>query len=336
MPMQSRDIPQPAEGMTSAHTPEDTFHVNQDDAEYVKMLREEEEFWDTHIDTPLSKTPRPAVQRYLNERLTGDPERMWYQTIGDEGEFTNGCVFGAGPGQAEEDLLKQHPQLHLTIFDISGEALSRLQNRLDEQYPGRAETRHQDLNFVKLPSEAYDLAIADSSIHHLVNLEHFAFQVNRSLTTEGRFFMEDVVGESYFQFTEEKKRIFQTFMDATRDSSEPPTKIAWPSRDDWTFSPFESVRSGDILDVFGRYFLPLRVRTSSALLSLTLMVRPDDPRGRLRRALHRLRSRLSGRRPVVARGVARGDLLFLLDSLMCDSGRLVPGLAFGIYGKRVG
>ena len=185
--------------MTTANAPEDIFHVSPDE-EYLRMLREEEEFWDTHIDTPLSKTPRPAVQRYLNERLTGDPEKMWYQTIGDEGEFTNGCVFGAGPGQVEEHLLGRHPGLRLTIFDISGEALSRLQKRLDEQYPGRVDMRQQDLNFVELPAEAYDLAVADSSIHHLVNLEHFAFQVSRSLTPAGRFSMEDVVGESYFQF----------------------------------------------------------------------------------------------------------------------------------------
>ena len=194
--------------------PEDFFHVKQDDEEYVQMLREEEEFWDGRIETLLTKTPGPAVQRYVNERLTGDAEKLWYQTIGDEGEFTSGCVFGAGPGQVEEDLLARHPQVQLTIFDISGEALSRLQTRLDERYAGRAETRQQDLNFVDLPTEAYDLAVANSSIHHLVNLEHFAFQVNNSLVPRGRFFMQDVVGESYFQFTEDKKRMFQMINNA--------------------------------------------------------------------------------------------------------------------------
>ena len=316
--------------------PEDTFHVSPDDEEYLQMLRAEEEFWDSHIETLLTKTPARAVQRYLNERLTGDPEKLWYQTIGNDGEFASGCIFGAGPGQVEEDLLKRHPKLHLVIFDISGAALSRLQKRLDEQFPGRTETRKQDLNFVQLPTEEYDLAAANACIHHLVNLEHFAYQVNRSLTSEGRFFMQDVVGESYFQFTEEKKRMFQTFMDATRDTTEPPVKIAWPSREDWVFSPFESVRSGEILEVFERCFMPLQVRTSSALLSLTLMVGLDNSTGRLRRVIDRLRTMLLGRRLPISRGQARGDLLFLLDSLMCDSGRLMPGQALGIYGKRGG
>ena len=139
-----------------------------------------------------------------------------------------------------------------------------MQQRLDEQYSGRTETRQQDLNFVDRPSEAYDIEFANSTITHLVNLDHFAFQVNRGLTPEGRFFMADFVAESYFQFAEEKKRIYQTFIDATRHGAEPPFTIDWPSRDNWTFSPFESVRSGEILDVFGRYLLPLCVRTASA------------------------------------------------------------------------
>lgn len=301
------------------------------------MLREEEEFWDARIDTPLAREPRPAVQRYRNERYTGDPEKYWYQTIGDEGEFTKGCVFGAGPGKVEEQLLGRHPRLHLTIFDISGDALSRLQERLDAQYPGRVETRKQDLNFIDLPPETYDLLVANASLHHLVNLEHLAFQVSRSLTPEGRFFMEDVVGESYFQFAEEKKRIFQTFMDATQDNSAPPFKIDWPSRDNWvSMSPFESVRSGDVLDVFERYLLPLRIRTSGALLVLTLFMRPDESEGRLRRAKRAVRARLLGKRQIIQQGVSKGELLFLLDSVMCDSGRLVPGQAFGIYAKRGG
>ena len=133
--------------MTNKSAPEDTFHVSPDDEEYLKMLREEEEFWDSRTETLLTETPRRSVQRYLNERYTGDPDKLWYETIGDEGEFTNGCVFGAGPGKVEEYLLGRQPRLHLTIFDISGDALDRLQQRLDRQYHERIQTRKQDLNF---------------------------------------------------------------------------------------------------------------------------------------------------------------------------------------------
>ena len=159
--------------------------------------------------------------------------------------------------------------------------------------------------------------------------------MNRTLQPHGRFFVSDVVGESYFQFSDDKKNLFQTFMNATRDSSEPRVRIEWPSRENWTYSPFESVRSGDILDVFEKYLIPLRIRTAGAFLELVLFVRPDEQGGRLRRFARRVKSRLLGSELSVIRGVARGNLLFLMDSLMCDTGRLVPGQVFGVYGKRV-
>ena len=86
---------------------------------------------------------------------------------------------------------------------------------------------------------------------------------------------------------------------------------------------------------------PAQVSTSmhravGALLVLALFVRADDSGGRLRRARRALKARLVGRRRIIQQGVSRGELLFSLDSLMCDSGRLVPGQAFGIYGKRGG
>ena len=320
--------------MTAGSSSKDTLHTQRDDEEYLRMLREEEEFWDNRIETISTRTPPAAVQSYLNERHTGDPSKRWYQIIGDEGAFTNGCVFGAGPGDVEEYLLGRHPRLHLTILDISKKALGRMQERLDKQYPNRVKTRQQDLNFVELPTETYDLAIARSSIHHLVNLEHFAFQVNRSLKSDGRFFMQDVVSESYFQFTKEKKLMFQLLMDVARDSSEPESKVQWPDRGNWEFSPFESVRSAEILDVFERYLQPLRIRTANSLLGLTIFVRRDVSRGRLRGAIQSFSQWLLGSQRASERDTSRLELLFLLDSMMCDTGRLLPSQAFAIYAKR--
>ena len=67
--------------MTNASAPQDMFHVSRDDEEYVRMLREEEAFWDTRIDTLLAREPRPSFQRYRNERYTGNPEKYWYQSF---------------------------------------------------------------------------------------------------------------------------------------------------------------------------------------------------------------------------------------------------------------
>jgi hypothetical protein len=157
--------------------------------------------------------------------------------------------------------------------------------------------------------------------------------------------MYETVSESCFQFSEEKKRLFQALTDATLDPPRRASPIRWPDRGNWAFSPFESVRSGEILEVFGRYLEEVRVREVGALLSLTLFVaagpasprqsgRLSDRRGRLLRAGAALRARLRRPKLDLARGRARTELLFMLDRITTDTGYLKPGLAFAIYRKR--
>jgi len=321
--------------MSRSESPPDILRVQQDDAEYQRMLLEEEAFWDEQAETLLTHETLPVVQAYLNERMTGDTNKRWFEAVGYEGPYRRGCVLGAGPGEVEEHLLDRSPDLRLTVLDISSQALARQAQRLS-RFGERVMTLQQDLNFVELTPEAYDLIIANASLHHLVNLEHVAFQVNRALTEQGRFFMEDTVGESYFQFSDEKKRVFENLIAATRDSSEPPAWVDWPHRDNWQYSPFESVRSADILDVFARYLEPVAVRTSSSLTFLALFVRIAAPGKGPRSLLRGLYHSLIGRHAAIARGFAHGELLFYLDRLTCDTGRLLPGQAFASYRKRDG
>ena len=317
----------------------DLLHT-QDSETYRRLVQEEARYWDEHPESLLSARPLPAIQRYLNERATGRADVEWHETISDYGAFERGCVLGAGPGHVEEHLLGRHPGLHLSVFDISGEALARVGARLQASFPGRLETCQKDLNFVTLRPDSYDLVVANSCIHHLLNLEHVAFQVNRALTTDGYFFMQDTVGESYFQFSEEKKRLFKAFVLATQGKLAR-SGIPWPAREAWPFSPFESVRSAEILDVFGRYLREERLRTSSALLQLLLFASPNAPRllgtglaKQRARVFSAVRRTLVRSKPSLDRRLATGELLFALDSVFCDTGYLRPGLAFAVYRKR--
>jgi SAM-dependent methyltransferase len=317
-------------------TPPDIFHVEGDE-EYRRLLREEEAYWDARTDTPLSRTQMPEIQAYMNERFTGRQDVAWYEAISEYGPFRRACMLGAGPGTVETDLLKRNAELTLIALDISSDALGRLHAKLEETFPGRSEVHQQDLNFVALPVDTYDLIVANSSMHHLVNVEHIAFQINRALTPDGYFFMHDTVGESYFQFDERKKRLFELLTDAT-SSPWQRRRVEWPDRGSWAFSPFESVRSGEILEIFRRYLREESVRTAWSLLAAGLFTKNSVPlrkglvsrlRGHIRQLLLQPFTPLE-----IPRARAAAQLLFELDRILCDSGAMQPGLAFGVYRKR--
>jgi hypothetical protein len=320
----------------------DLWRVRQDDPEYQRLLEQEAAFWDGRAVTLASLPPRPSVRAYMNRRLTGDERKDWYETIPGHGNFLHACVLGAEPGHIESFLLEQLPDVHLSFYDISGESLARLHERLERDYPGRSSVHQADVNFIELPEQAHDLVIANECVHHLMNLEHVASQINKTLTSEGRFFMFEVVSESYFQFAEDKKRLFETFAIATHDNPSDPPAPRWPDRSNWKgFSPFECARSGDILDVFGERLELLELRTLGAMLTLTLFWPPETdvfrgwgrPKPPLRRAAEVLGI---GRKNAshAERQAARDTLLFALDELVEDTRAMRPGLAFGVYKKR--
>ena len=147
--------------------------------------------------------------------------------------------------------------------------------------------------------------------------------------------MEDVVSESFFQFSEEKKRLFALLTEVGRDSREPKYTIEWTELSNWSFSPSESVRSKEILDVFERYLDPIRVTTAGTLLPLLIFASRNDAPSSLRRAANALRSRLPGAGVGSSGEGPRSELIFYLDGIMCDAGRLRPGQAFATYRKRI-
>jgi SAM-dependent methyltransferase len=326
----------------TVETPGDVFYRERDEG-YLREAEAEASFWDKPqmftIDYCL-----PVVDAYLNERFTGDPRVAWYETIPRYGTFTRGCALGAGAPTHRRKILEQNPELHLTVYDISEESLALLDRELGGRFPGRVSTERLDLNFDELPEDAYDLIMSYGCIHHLYNLEHIAYQINRSLTEGGYCFLVDYVAESRFQFAPEKKRVFEeAFADAQpRLPSLRGWHIEWPDTYDWTFSPFEAVRSDETLGVFGRYLDEIDRRVAAPLIGMLVFLRPPQPLGRTRtlraaalRQLADLTAPLRGRsrdRQRVRATLARH--LIPLDRQLSDAGTLLPWTGFAVYRKK--
>jgi SAM-dependent methyltransferase len=325
-------------------------HVTPGDAEYQRLSRLEAEFWrSAHtgfgVEALEAADVDSPIERYTNRRFTGEPRTPWYETIARYGRFQRGLALGtSGLGQ-DARILRTNPGLRLTFCDISPGSLARWNEVLGRRFPGRVETLAADLNFVDLPESSYDVIVSSSTLHHVINLEDLARQINRALAPGGFFFLQDYVGESFFRFAEAKKRLFEALYE--RDIQRQPGRaggLTWRNEDRSLYSPFCGIRSADILGAMEGALEPVTVRTAGALTALMLYVRPADgatapPPGPARRAQAWLRRRVPLLRRL-ATPVAIGEPflreLMFMDELACDAGLCLPNNAFAVYRKRTG
>ena len=319
----------------------DIYHVRQDD-EYTRLSAAEAEYWNRphlfNLDVEL-----PVIDPYRSERFTGDANVTWYEAIPRYGSFQRGCVLGTGALREISRLLEQNADLHVTLYDISSESLARRERELRTRFPGRVDTQQADLNFAELPVDSYDLVVSSFCLHHLLNLEHVAFQINRALRPHGYFFHCDYVGEPRFQFSAGKKLLFEALLEVA--SARLPAlqcwRIAWPDLSNWEHSPFEAVRSDEILGICRGYLKEESVRAGSTLLWLLLWLRWDEQqaargsRSLLRRITDRLRLARPDEVPNIKDVIIQvGPEIACVDRAVTEAGLFLPWDALAVYRKR--
>jgi SAM-dependent methyltransferase len=322
--------------------------VEPDDPEYRRLAEQEAAFWATNDEgfcEVVDSLGPSVVEAAANRRFTGDSSTRWYETIAARGDFREALFLGTSAIGQDARILEMNPRLHATFCDIAAGSLERWQRELESRFPGRIDTRVEDLNFVELPVNAYDLVISSSTIHHIINLEHLAEQINRALRPNGIFVLQDLVAESRHALSPEKKRIFQLLYDREidRQNAGRSKKLHWINEDPARFSPFCGIRSGDILRVFGERLEQRELRTAGTVSGLLLYAKPADDvqlsltfrvRRRLTRMLHRILPGKAGRlRPLMINPQFMDELL-LVDDVLCETNALVPFNAFAVYGKR--
>ena len=60
-------------------------------------------------------------------------------------------------------------------------------NEMNRLKDDKINTIQGDLNFVELPTNTYDFILCHGILHHLINLEHILYQINKSLKPNGLF-----------------------------------------------------------------------------------------------------------------------------------------------------
>ena len=326
----------------------DLLRVRPDDPEYVAMARAEAEFWNNNPgwSDATGAMLDDESQLHYNRRYTGDGNTRWFETIPQFGDFKRGLVIGAAGLTREARILETNPSLHLTIMDISPGAISERATQLSPKFPGRVGTAIADFNFIELPQNSYDLIISSAVLHHVTNLEHLAHQVQRTLTPDGYFFLEDYVGESRLRFTLAKKLTYELMYnrEMTRQRRLPAT-LEWVN-DEALLSPFCCVRSADVLATLREHLHEVRLRTAGALAFPLIFARdtrpPEAPSltwrilaqrnvfGRAARFVHRRLARTN-------RSFFPAEYIRSLHDVgdrLSDAGAILPSNAFAIYRKR--
>jgi SAM-dependent methyltransferase len=324
------------------------FRVTPDDPEYLRLAQAEADFWAKPHPFGFERFEKTwqfnsPVDCHTNARFTGNPNLPWQGAVSRYGDFHRGLVLGTTLLTVETTLLETNPRLHLTFIDLSPGALERREQVLGKRFPGRVDTMLADLNFVDLGHQCYDCIISAATLHHVVNLESLAHEINAALAPGGYFFLQDYVGEPRSQFSEKKRRAFEALYarEAALNPGRKP-EVCWKDASD--LSPFCGVRSDATLGVMRDQLEEISVRTAGTLTYMVMRSLPVDgqwprPQTMANRASERLGEllcKLRGALPPNKLPLTRrfADQLMLVEDVLADAGLVTPAVAFAIYRKR--
>jgi SAM-dependent methyltransferase len=174
-------------------------------------------------------------------------------------KFEHGLTLGCGAGRFERLLVHRGVCRTFHGIDVSEKAVATAREiAKNENLPLTYEVA--DLNFVELPEKRFDLVVAQTSLHHVLFLERVAEQVWRALKSDGYLWIHDFIGETQGQHDPKRlsmmNRILAILPEKFRKNKingRLITEIKRP-KPGHLASPFESIRSGEIIPVFQRWF----------------------------------------------------------------------------------
>lgn len=156
-------------------------------------------FWLNHPRVAYHYSQRALVEgkdwREWAVRHLGGPARLAVELGCGQGEQIRNLV---ASGYAEEGI---GIDLDACRFGNGSEAAG-----------GRVKLIAQDVNSLVLAPGSCDLIYALQSFHHFSNLEHIMEAVERALTPNGLFVLEEFAGPAQFQWTDQQLRVTKALL----------------------------------------------------------------------------------------------------------------------------
>jgi SAM-dependent methyltransferase len=242
------------------------------DADYAARLAAESRKWGDHLHVEASGEwhawlDHPLVSQHYRSLglLDGLPWEAWAgRRLGRPAAPS--LDLGCGSGLKSLAVFKAGSASELHGIDISEDRIAEAERaRVAQGIPG--EFRVADVNTVSLPKNAYDLIFSSHSFHHFLALEHVMAEVHEALRPDGLFILEEFVGPTQFQWTDRQIDVVRTLMQMLPDDLR---TLRWGSVKPYegrptvqevvAASPFESIRSAEIVPLFRRFFRVVELR----------------------------------------------------------------------------
>lgn len=239
--------------------------ASQENAFWGETFSNEKEIAVREADKVAGRTLRVARNKL---RMAGAIRRQGLQP-------QRGLSLACGSGRAERMALGQGICRKFHGIDVAEDAIQEARamaarENLDITY------ECGDLNAIRLEPESYDLVVTQNCLHHVLHLEHLAEQIQKALTPNGLLWIHDYVGETQFQYSDKRMEIANVVLKLLPEKLRTnrvngavihcvtrPTPGELPS-------PFEAIRSAEIMPVFLRHFDILEKHENGGIMRLVM------------------------------------------------------------------
>lgn len=245
---------------------------------YDEMARQEAAVWGKFSVNPRVAAERAADVEAANKLNVNRGKFSFVQWCqANNLQFERGLSVGCGGGRAEQTYIASGICKSFHGIDIAEDSIEAAKKAAQEK---DLDCTYEvgDINFLDLGNEEYDLVVAQTSLHHLTYLEDVFDRINKAMTADGVFWLHDFCGESQFQHSDKRLEIANAVLkclpeEVRRNRINNITTDELRRREPGTLiSPFESIRSGEIVGIAKERFEVVAGETNSAILHLVCPV----------------------------------------------------------------
>jgi SAM-dependent methyltransferase len=243
-----------------------TGDISLDNARYREQVSAESRKWGDHLKVEATGEwhawlDHPVIADRYRQRAAVDGvswPRWIRRQLGAPAECS--LDLGCGAGGRSFVVYDEGASAFVEGSDVSEDRIAEAERvRIARGIGGMF--RVEDSNTSTLPANRYDLIFSCHSFHHFLKLEHIMEQVHAALLPSGYFVLEEFVGPTQFQWTDHQIDVVRSLTSLlpqrlrrlrwgavkTHEGRPTPAEVV-------AVSPFESIRSADIVPLFDKYF----------------------------------------------------------------------------------